>query len=206
MTQPTTPAPGEDSKGFWRNLILWALLALLLRWLVVEPRWIPSGSMLPTLQLQDRILVEKVRPRLARSRHGHLHRGDVVVFAPPEQLVAAGYDASAALIKRVVGLPGDQLEVHDGRLFRNGEQAAEPWLAEAINYENHRGRGSTVGDGGQPQCQPRFPPLGITAGNQCSGHGGVAVLAAAEVRSVTDHRQQRWRLMPMACVKVKSVM
>ena len=36
MTQPTTPAPGEDSKGFWRNLILWALLALLLRWLVVE--------------------------------------------------------------------------------------------------------------------------------------------------------------------------
>ena len=47
MTQPTTPAPGEDSKGFWRNLILWALLALLLRWLVVEPRWIPSGSMLP---------------------------------------------------------------------------------------------------------------------------------------------------------------
>ena len=135
MTQPTTPAPGEDSKGFWRNLILWALLALLLRWLVVEPRWIPSGSMLPTLQLQDRILVEKVRPRLARSRHGHLHRGDVVVFAPPEQLVAAGYDASAALIKRVVGLPGDQLEVHDGRLFRNGEQAAEPWLAEAINYE-----------------------------------------------------------------------
>ena len=58
MTQPTTPAPGEDSKGFWRNLILWALLALLLRWLVVEPRWIPSGSMLPTLQLQDRILVE----------------------------------------------------------------------------------------------------------------------------------------------------
>ena len=135
MTQPTTPAPGEDSKGFWRNLILWALLALLLRWLVVEPRWIPSGSMLPTLQLQDRILVEKVRPRLARGRHGHLHRGDVVVFAPPEQLVAAGYDASAALIKRVVGLPGDQLEVRDGNLIRNGSALVEPWRKEAINYE-----------------------------------------------------------------------
>lgn len=138
MTQPTTPAPEEDSKGFWRNLILWALLALLLRWLVVEPRWIPSGSMLPTLQLQDHILVEKVRPRLTRSLHSHLHLGDVVVFAPPEQLVAAGYDASAALIKRVVGLPGDQLDVHDGRLFRNGEPAAEPWLAEPINYEMAR--------------------------------------------------------------------
>ena len=135
MTQPTTPAPGDDSKGFWRNLILWALLALLLRWFVVEPRWIPSGSMLPTLQLQDRILVEKVRPRLARSRHGHLHRGDVVVFAPPEQLVAAGYDASAALIKRVVGLPGDQLEVRDGTLIRNGSPLVEPWLREAIDYD-----------------------------------------------------------------------
>ena len=78
--------------------------------------------------------MEKVRPRLARSRNGHLHLGDVVVFAPPEQLVAAGYDASAALIKRVVGLPGDQLDVHDGKLFRNGEPAAEPWLAEPINY------------------------------------------------------------------------
>ena len=134
MTQSTPPTPGEDNKSFWRNLILWALLALLLRWLVVEPRWIPSGSMLPTLQLQDRILVEKVSPRLARSRHGHLHRGDVVVFAPPDQLVAAGYDPSAALIKRVVGLPGDQLDVHEGRLFRNGEPAAEPWLVEPINY------------------------------------------------------------------------
>mgnify|MGYP002056351585 CR=1 FL=1 len=102
MTQPTTPTPKDESKGFWRSLILWVLLALLLRWAVVEPRWIPSGSMLPTLQLQDRILVEKIRPRLARRRHGHLHRGDVVVFIPPAQLVAAGYDASAALIKRVV--------------------------------------------------------------------------------------------------------
>ncbi|MAI95351.1 MAG: signal peptidase I [Synechococcus sp. MED650] len=134
MTQPTTPTPKDESKGFWRSLILWVLLALLLRWAVVEPRWIPSGSMLPTLQLQDRILVEKIRPRLARRRHGHLHRGDVVVFIPPAQLVAAGYDASAALIKRVVGLPGDELEVHEGALFRNGQPAAEPWLAEPIHY------------------------------------------------------------------------
>ena len=131
-TPPQTP--GSAAKG-WRSVLVWLGLALVLRWAVLEPRWIPSGSMLPTLQLQDRILVEKVRPRLARSRHSHLHRGDVVVFAAPEQLVAAGYDASAALIKRVVGLPGDQLEVHDGRLFRNGEPAAEPWLAEPINYE-----------------------------------------------------------------------
>ena len=135
MTPPsTTPPAQESSKGFWRNLIVWALLALLLRWVVVEPRWIPSGSMLPTLQLQDRILVEKIRPRLTRRLHRHLQRGDVVVFAPPPQLVAAGYDPNAALIKRVVGLPGDQLMVENGVLRRNGEEVKEPWISEAMDY------------------------------------------------------------------------
>ena len=133
MTQPTTPAPGEDSKGFWRNLILWALLALLLRWLVVEPRWIPSGSMLPTCSCRTASWWRsEAAPGPQPPRPSA--PGDVVVFAPPEQLVAAGYDPSAALIKRVVGLPGDQLDVHEGRLFRNGEPAAEPWLVEPINY------------------------------------------------------------------------
>ena len=135
MTPPSTTPPAQDnSKGFWRNLIVWGLLALLLRWAVVEPRWIPSGSMLPTLQLQDRILVEKIRPRLTRRLHQHLQRGDVVVFVPPPQLVAAGYDPKAALIKRVVGLPGDQLTVENGVLHRNGEEVREPWISEAMDY------------------------------------------------------------------------
>jgi signal peptidase I len=90
--------------------------------------------MLPTLQLQDRILVEKIRPRLTRRLHRHLQRGDVVVFAPPQQLVSAGYDPNAALIKRVVGLPGDQLMVENGVLRRNGEEVKEPWISEAMDY------------------------------------------------------------------------
>ena len=134
MTNPTNPSEATSGKRFWLNLILWALLAILLRWVVIEPRWIPSGSMLPTLQLKDRILVEKLRPRISHNRHGHLHRGDVVVFAPPNQLVAAGYDPKAALIKRVVGLPGDELAVEQGVLRRNGAVVEEPWLREAITY------------------------------------------------------------------------
>ena len=127
----TSTGPGQ---GFWRSLIAWGLTALLLRWVVVEPRWIPSGSMLPTLQLQDRILVEKIRPRLVQAQHSHLHRGDVVVFAPPQALVDAGYDSKAALIKRVVGLPGDQLVVEQGELIRNGQRVQEPWLSEEMDY------------------------------------------------------------------------
>lgn len=114
----------------WRSLLIWLAVALLLRWLVIEPRWIPSGSMLPTLELQDRILVEKLRPRLERP----LANGTIVVFRAPAVLVEAGYDPRAALIKRVVGQPGDQLEVRDGRLWRNGQAVPEPWLAEAMNY------------------------------------------------------------------------
>ena len=43
-----------------KNLIIWVLIALMIRWQVIEPRWIPSGSMLPTLQIQDKILIEKL--------------------------------------------------------------------------------------------------------------------------------------------------
>ena len=83
----------------WLPLLAWVAVALLLRWAVVEPRWIPSGSMLPTLQLQDRILVEKVRPHLGKG----LPYGAIVVFHAPPALVEGGYDPKAALIKRVIG-------------------------------------------------------------------------------------------------------
>ena len=111
-------------------LVAWVAVALLLRWGVIEPRWIPSGSMLPTLQLQDRILVEKLRPKLQVP----LEIGTVVVFRSPKVLVEAGYDPKAALIKRVVGRPGDTLEVKEGKLWRNGTPAEPDWAAEAMDY------------------------------------------------------------------------
>ena len=46
----------------FKNLLIWIIIALIIRWQVIEPRWIPSGSMLPTLQIQDKILVEKITP------------------------------------------------------------------------------------------------------------------------------------------------
>ena len=129
-----TSSPGSFAgRPLWRQLaglLVWLALALALRLWVVEPRWIPSGSMLPTLQLQDRVLVEKLRPRLGRP----LQAGMVVVFHPPQALVAAGYDPNAALIKRVVATAGDRVEVSDGRLLRNGAPVAPDWAAEAMDY------------------------------------------------------------------------
>lgn len=129
------PASGQasDRAGLAARilpLLLWVALALLLRWAVIEPRWIPSGSMLPTLQLQDRILVEKLRTRLGRP----LPVGTIVVFRPTDPLLEAGYDPGAALIKRVVGIPGDVIEVRGGELYRNGTPVSEPWRHERITY------------------------------------------------------------------------
>ncbi len=119
----------------WISIFAWLLLALVLRWQVIEPRWIPSGSMLPTLQIQDRILIEKIRPRVKHLQHGHLNAGSVVVFYPPQQLIDAGYEENSALIKRLVGVPGDKIEVKSGKLIRNGEELTESWLGVPMNYE-----------------------------------------------------------------------
>ncbi|MFM7635854.1 MAG: signal peptidase I [Cyanobacteriota bacterium] len=134
---PEPSSPPQQQAGIGSRLrrdllalLAWVLVALALRALVVEPRWIPSGSMLPTLQLQDRVLVEKLRPRLQRP----LPVGTVVVFRPPPPLVAAGYDPEAALIKRVVAGPGDRVEVRGGGLWRNGEPARDDWAAEPMAY------------------------------------------------------------------------
>jgi|TARA_B100000959_G_scaffold283854_1_gene353807 signal peptidase I len=132
---PTPSPPRKETSGGWLSLIIWLTLALLIRWQVVEPRWIPSGSMLPTLELQDRILVEKLRPRLTRQQQHPLPLGSVVVFHPPSPLIDAGYDPKAALIKRVVGLPGDHLEVHDGQLWRNKTALQNDWRETAMDYE-----------------------------------------------------------------------
>lgn len=131
-SEPTGPtkAPWQGLLRQGRSLLLWLSLALLLRWAVIEPRWIPSGSMLPTLQLQDRVLVEKLRVRLDRE----LPVGSVVVFHPPPALQAAGYDPQSALIKRLIGQPGDRIAVRDGHLWRNGSRVEPDWAREPMTY------------------------------------------------------------------------
>ena len=110
----------------YRTLTEWVIIlmavvlcTLLLRTYVVQSFSIPSLSMYPTLQVGDRIIVNK----LSYDLHD-IHRGDIVVFARPK-LEDQEY---ADLVKRVIGLPGETISSRACRIYINGKQLSEPWL------------------------------------------------------------------------------
>ncbi len=122
---------------FWKSqrenfqiLAIALSLALLLRAFIAEPRFIPSESMLPTLQLGDRLIVEKVSYRLHAP-----NTGDIVVFDPPMQLQLQGYAKDQAFIKRVIGQPGQTIRIHKGQVYVDDQPLTEPYIAEPPNYE-----------------------------------------------------------------------
>ena len=117
-----------------KNLLIWISIALIIRWQVIEPRWIPSGSMIPTLQIQDKILVEKITPKIISKSNLSKLKNKIVVFNVPEQLINAGYEADTALIKRVIGIPGDKVEVRDGTLYLNDIAQKNYVFDKNINY------------------------------------------------------------------------
>ncbi len=105
-------------------------LALFIRGFVAEPRYIPSDSMLPTLAVGDRLVVEKI------SYHFHPPlKGDIVVFDPPQQLQVQGYAKNQAFIKRVIGTPGQTVEIHNGKVYINNQPLTENYIAEPPNYQ-----------------------------------------------------------------------
>ena len=131
------PNPAEKNSSIQKdlkNLFIWIIVALIIRWQVIEPRWIPSGSMLPTLQIQDKILVEKLTPKLISESNLSKLKNKIIVFNVPDQLIQAGYESDIALIKRVIGIPGDKIEVKDGILYLN-DIAQNNYISDKdINY------------------------------------------------------------------------
>jgi signal peptidase I len=110
---PTDPEPPAKTKNRRRKLIIeWVailvvavLVSFLLRTFAFQTFFIPSGSMEPTLQIGDRIIVNKLAVSL-----GTINVGDIVVFkAPPAENCDPG-DPVTDLVKRVIGVPGDSLK------------------------------------------------------------------------------------------------
>lgn len=99
-------------------LVTAALAAIGLRTWVVQTFYVPSGSMLPTLQIGDRILVDKL--------YSTIHRGDIIVF----RRVPADVSNDADLVKRVIGLPGETISSVRGTVYIDARPLREPWLPE----------------------------------------------------------------------------
>lgn len=103
-----------------KAIVIAFVLALLIRGYIFEPMIVPTGSMIPTIQINDRILVNKFIYRFK-----DLSRGDVVVFKYPD-------DPGQTFVKRLIGVGGDVIEIEDGLLYRNGKAVKEPYLNEAM--------------------------------------------------------------------------
>lgn len=106
------------------------LIAVLVRVFVAEPRYIPSDSMLPTLEVGDRVVVEKLSYQYQAPK-----RGEIVVFNPPPLLQEFGFAQNEALIKRVVGEAGQVVQVAQGNVYIDGQPLQEDYIAEPPNYQ-----------------------------------------------------------------------
>ncbi|NEP90427.1 MAG: signal peptidase I [Okeania sp. SIO2C2] len=90
-----------------------------------ESRYIPSGAMLPTLEINDRLIIDKWSYNFQEPQ-----RGDIVIFMPTEALKKLYKDP---FINRIIGLPGETIEVKNGKVYVNNKPLEEKYLASAVN-------------------------------------------------------------------------
>jgi signal peptidase I len=175
-TPAPAPAPAKKKSGgigeTTRFLIILFVIAVIVRSFVIAPFSIPSGSMLPRMMIGDYLFVAKWPYGFSRysfpfglaSYEGRLaedqaERGDVVVFRYP----GGGGDD---FVKRVIGLPGDQVQVRGGVVFLNGEAVPKVRIADYLMPISANSPCRTIdpaaarivaGPGGERSCAyPRF--------------------------------------------------
>ena len=120
---PGEPAAAPAATSFWLDVRVWArdivlsvAIAAVVLIFLYQPVKVEGTSMMPRLEDQERIFVNKFF-----YRFGEIERGDIVVFRFP-------LDPSKSYVKRIVGLPGDEIEVREGVLHVNGQSVAEPYV------------------------------------------------------------------------------
>jgi len=123
----------EERKGeltaFLKELPILIITAVVLAWLiktyVVQPFYIPSGSMEPTLYPGDRVLVNKFIYKFQEPKPGN-----IVVFVPPG-------NTNKDFIKRIIAVEGQQVEVRSGKVFVNGKVKSEPYTISMYDSNNY---------------------------------------------------------------------
>lgn len=122
------------SASLVRNLLLLAIFVVVLRTTLVESFFVPSSSMTPTIQEEDYILVPKIMYGLRLPVLGEMlirwskpKRGDVIVFTRRDGDPLSRLEGNEAMVKRVIALEGDLVEILGGQVYLNGEPLVEPY-------------------------------------------------------------------------------
>jgi signal peptidase I len=128
---PETPVTTKSGTHSWiRDLIISVAVSSFIIIFLYQPVRVEGTSMLPMLEDQDRLFINKLAYRV-----GEIQRGDVVVFLYP-------HDHQKSYIKRVIALPGDDLRIDHGRVFVNGHQLSEKYVPP--RFEDDRSLPETV--------------------------------------------------------------
>jgi len=106
------------------TIIIAGLITLVIKFFILDNRIIPSSSMYPTIYAGDMVFVNKLVYRFSSPA-----RGDIIVFEPHEEV------SKDDLIKRIIALPGETIEVKNNRVYIDGKPLEEPYLNEAPQYE-----------------------------------------------------------------------
>jgi signal peptidase I len=215
--------PPSKSHGFFGELpvliIIAFVLALLLKTFLVQAFFIPSSSMEPTLLEQDRVLVNKLVYRFREPA-----RGEVIVFtkrdeAPAEDAVepatpvsrffesiagvlGMGREGERDFIKRIIGLPGESVELREGVVYVDGEPLPEAPTGEGGYlsardmeaygpYEVPEGHLFMMGDNRPNSADSRFPSLGTIPVDDVVGRAFVVIWPVGRLRTLpgADYRE-----------------
>ena len=153
MSEPTFRK--STAREYFESIVVAVILALFIRTFVVQAFKIPTGSMEPNLLVGDHLLVNKFvfAPTLSSSERlvlpiRDIRRGDVVVFKFPEE-------PERDFIKRVIGLPGDTVEVRNRQVFINGQRLEEPYAHYLFSVSDDEAGGFDV--------RARYGPVTVPA-------------------------------------------
>ena len=146
----------EKKTSVIREIISWILylssaviIALMINRFIIVNAYIPTESMSRTIEPKDRVLASRLHYKFYEPQ-----RGDIVVFRYPD-------NEEVLYVKRIIGLPGDTVEVKEGKVFINGEVIDEPYLKEATPgewgpYEVPEGKYFMMGDNRDNSLDSRY--------------------------------------------------
>jgi signal peptidase I len=165
------------------------IVAVLLRVYVIEAYRIPTSAMHPTLEPGDTIFVAKWPLGFDRK----VDRGDVVVFASPAE-------PDRDYIKRILGLPGDTVEVRKGRVSLNGKELPTPGAKRDAACATEEYPAASGGTRSHEVCWE--PPLNEDFGPEKVPDGSVFVLGDLRSTGPADaHKRRTWGIVPIAAIK-----